>query len=167
MATQIAATIYAQLTQQVTATFTPSPTLPPTATPKPTETAQPTPTAGTPEPSATVQVQGDAAKFVGTAPRNYAEIMPNQFYNLEFDFLNVGTTTWGPGYHLFWMNGEQFTSVTQIALDREVPPGKKGVFILGTFGSEEWRPHTTCWQLFAPNGVPVPGGKGCFTYKPV
>ena len=166
--TRLAATIYARLTQEATPTFTA--TLPPTATTTPvppTETPTPTPTLGTPVPTATVPIQGDGAKFLTTAPSQYSEIEPNHPYNLEFDLLNVGTTTWNPSYRLVWAGGEQFVSQTVIQLDRDVPPGKKGIFILGTFGSEEWHPHTTVFQLYNDKGQPVPGGRVWFTYKPV
>lgn len=167
--TEAAATVYAQLTQAVTPTTPPTATQ--TATPVPTATNTPeatiTPTVGTPVPTATVPIQGDGAKFLDTAPHQYAEIHSNETYNLEFDLLNVGTTTWTSGYSLVWVGGEHFTNQTVIPLDRDVPPGKKGVFILGAFGSENMDPHTTVWQLYAPNGLAVPGGRCWFTYKPV
>jgi hypothetical protein len=168
--TSIAATIYTRLTQEATPTFTVTPTLPPTATNTPvppTETPAPTATVGTPVPTATVPIIGDGARFLTTSPAQYAEIEPNHFYNLEFDLLNVGTTTWKSGYALVWVGGDQFTSVTTIPLDRDVAPGQKGIFILGTFGSEVFTPHTTYWQLYNDRGIAVPGGRVYFTYKPV
>lgn len=165
--TQAAATIYARQTAEVTPTFTP--TVEPTATSTPESTATPLPTAtvGTPEPTATQQIVGDAAKFTGTAPHSGVQIEPNQTYNLEFDFLNVGTTTWNANYRLVWVGGEQFTSVVSIPLGMEVPPGKKGVFVLGTFGSEEMKNHYTRWQLYNDKGIAVAGGIGDFWYTPV
>lgn len=164
--TQAAAIVYARQTAQVTPTFTPTSTatatLEPTATPLP-----PTPTVGTPQPTATEQIVGDAALFTGTAPAAGVEIRPNDFYNLEFDLLNVGTTTWTTGYSLVLVGGEAFTNVHVIPLDREVPPGKKGVFILGTFGSEDMNQHWTYWQLYNASGVPVPGGRVYFWYQPI
>lgn len=165
--TEAAAIIYARQTAEVTPTI--PPTVPPTATlpPPPTDTPQPTATLGTPLPTATQKIVGDAAKFTGTAPHPGAEIRPNESYNLEFDFLNVGTTTWTANYTLVWVGGEQFTSVTSIPLNMEVPPGKKGVFVLGTFGSEDMSQHYTRWQLYNERGIAVMGGIGEFWYQPV
>ena len=169
MQTQVAAAIAATQTAAVTPTL--PPTLTPTATntPQPTitNTPQPTATLGTPLPTATKQIIGDGAKFSGTAPHSGAEIEPNSFYNLEFDFINVGTTTWTGNYTLVWVGGERFTNVTSIPLNMEVPPGKKGVFVLGTFGSEEFTTHYTRWQLYNAQGLPVIGGIGEFWYNPV
>ncbi len=163
--TQAAATVYARETAAVTPTFTP--TITATATREPTITPlPPTPTLGTPLPTATEQIVGDAAQFTGTAPAAGVEIVPNEHYNLEFDLLNVGTTTWTTGYSLVLVGGEAFTNVHVIPLDREVPPGKKGVFILGTFGSEDMNQHWTYWQLYNASGIPVPGGRAYFWYQP-
>jgi len=167
--TQAAATIYARLTAEVTATFTPTLTATATETPVPTATFTPEPTAtvGTPVPSPTEPIQGDGAQFLTTAPPQYTEIRPNEIFNIEFDLLNVGTTTWGSGYSLVWVGGEPFTNQRVIPLEREVKPGEKGVFIFGAFGSEDMDPHTTVWQLYNASGQPVPGGRVWFTYVPV
>ncbi len=169
--TMMAATIYVKLTQEVTATFTVTPTIPPTATntplpPTETNTPEPTATLGTPLPTATKQIVGDAAKFLTTAPPQYTKIKCNQTFNIEFDLLNIGTTTWTTGYSLHLAGGEPFTNQRVIQLDREVPPGKKGVFIFGAFGSENMDPHTTYWQLYNAAGLQVPGGYVYFTYVP-
>jgi hypothetical protein len=168
--TMIAATIYAKLTQAVTATFTPTATATATNTPLPptaTNTPEPTATIGTIVPTATEPIQGDAAKFLTTAPHQYARIHSNETYNIEFDLLNVGTTTWTAGnYSLVRVGGEPFTNQSVIQLDRDVPPGKKGVFIFGAFGSENMDPHTTYWQLYNSSGIAVPGGYVYFTYIP-
>jgi hypothetical protein len=58
-----------------------------------------------------------------------------------------------------------FTSRYMIQLGRIVPPGGTAEFDFGAFGSEALGRHTTYWQLFNPQGKPVPGGAVSFSYE--
>ncbi len=186
--TQIAGSIFAQLTAAVTPTVPPTATAIPSNTPRPSATPRPTETpteeaaatdtslaapaatrAQVPDsPTAEQQHTGDYALYQYTTPADGYQVQPNVKFNISWGFKNIGTTTWTAGtYKLVWVGGEHFTDVSQIPLDHDVKPGEKAEFTLGAFGSEDMSKHTTRWQLVNGRGLPIPGGQVYFFYQPV
>ncbi|MDR3572471.1 MAG: NBR1-Ig-like domain-containing protein [Anaerolineaceae bacterium] len=170
--TQAASTVFAQLTAAVTPTQPPTATAVPSDTPAPTDTVEPTATpdialtsAAEVSPTPT-QPSGYFAKYLYTVPDN-SEQVPNHKFNVAWGLLNAGTIPWAPGFKLVWVGGEQFPGAISIVITKEVPPGSKYEFDLGTFGSEQMGQHRTIWQLETDRGLPIPGGVVNFTYKAV
>ena len=171
-ATYIAAavnTLAARMTDE--ALKNPSPTPQPSATPVP-PTNTPLPPTDTPtptiEPTITVtEAPALSAQFLYavTYPENKRVYVPNEEFGLALGFQNTGTITWPPGC-LIRITGFQGEITVQQdgSLSVGVEPGKKGEFNLWAYGSETLGPHTWYFQIYTPNGVPIPGGVGSFSY---
>jgi hypothetical protein len=169
-ATLIAAaveTLEVQMTDE--AIRNPSATPEPTATPV-TPTATPIPNTPTPTIVPTITntpVPPLSAQFnyATTYPENKREYIPNEEFGLALGFENTGTITWLPGYRLKIVNYVGEVTVQQeVELGQAIEPGKKVEFNLWAFGSETLGQHVWYFQLYTPEGVPVPGGVGVYSY---
>lgn len=140
---------------------TPSPTVtlvPATATPAvPTETASPTAT--------TVPALSSQALYTTTTPENKREYIPNERFTLALGFKNTGSVGWPSGttVKLVSYKGE-VTVNPQVTTDKSVAPGDKVEFDLWAFGSETLGQHIWYFQIYTPQGVPIPGGAIAFSY---
>ena len=182
---QVVGTVYAQMTEDArrnpSATPLPSATMLPTATPLPTSTplptatpepsATPTPAAtNTPEQTATFTTAPLAAQalYTTTYPGNKRKYLPNEGFGLALGFQNVGSVTWEPGYYVKIVGFQGEVTVQQeLATNQTVKPGGKIEFDLWAFGSETITTHVWYFQLFTPQGNPVPGGYISFTYDSI
>lgn len=147
----------------------------PTATPQPTATATETPVPITPTPqpptlTPTVTITSApaiSAKFLtaSTFPEYKNEYVPNEKFSLAVRFLNNGSSTWNPGYKLI-LTGFQGEATVQldVQLGQAIEPGKAAEFDMWAYGSETLGVHIWYFQLYTPEGVPVPGGSAAFSY---
>ncbi len=163
-------TLRSQMRMTEQAMPTPMPTA--TATTIPTETPIPataTPSAPTLTPTATATTApAISAKFLsaGAFPENKAERVPNERFSVAIRFLNTGTTGWVPGYRLKLVNFQgEATVQLEAELGQGVDPGKPVEFDLWAYGSETLGTHIWYFQLYTPQGVPVPGGVASYSYK--
>jgi hypothetical protein len=129
--TQVAATVWAQVTRNLarTPSATPIPSLTATATATitvmPTQTANlvisatPTITAGTPI-TGTVNLSG----WVSQSVADDTIFAPGAAFTLTWQLKNIGTSTWTPGYMLRFYSGNRFTAPQEVLLGKEVLPGE-------------------------------------------
>lgn len=129
--TEVAATVYAQVTQALAQT--PSPTLIPsptiTPTPSPSATSAPsstpattstnpqgTPTSGTPT--------TDLAEWVSQSVADGTVFTPGETFTIVWRLKNAGTSTWTPAYLFRFYSGNAFGAPQEIPLGQEVAPGE-------------------------------------------
>jgi hypothetical protein len=181
-------TVEAKMTNE--AIKNPTATTPPTETPvPPTETAIPTITLTptitgtikptltgtiTPTPLSDMQLtavaSGLSAKFLyastyGGVDGGGNSFTPNERFGLAFGFKNTGTITWNGGYQVHLVKAvKEFTGQPGAFLPGPVKPGDKTEVNLWAYGSEDLGQHIWYYQLFTPNGIPVPGGQAVFYY---
>ena len=131
--TEVAATVLAQVTQDLALTPSATPVPSPTATQAPTEavastpvqvnTASPSPEAalqsGTPEATATT----DLAEWVSQSVADGTVFAPGESFSITWTLKNAGTSTWTPLYMLRFYSGNAFGAPEEILLDRDVLPG--------------------------------------------
>ena len=153
---QPTATVTVTETMSGTATITKKPTV----TPSFTATERPTKTPVTP-------VAGYAAEFLyaNTFPALRNEFVPNESFSVGIGFKNIGDEPWYPGTAMVLVNfkGES-TCQKSVVLEQTVNPGEKADFSIWGFGSELLGRHVWVYQLYAPQGLAIPGGVGVFTY---
>ncbi len=177
LAAATASALNSQMTEQALNNPSPTPTL--TATTAPTDTPVPptatfttTPTATPAEPTLTPTATATtapaiSAKFLsaGAFPQNKTLRVPNEKFSLAIRYLNTGTSAWGPGYRLKLVG---FKGVATVQLEAElgqtIAPGQPVEFDLWAFGSETLGLHIWYFQLFTPQGIPVPGGAASYSY---
>jgi hypothetical protein len=129
--TEVAATVLAQVTQDLartpsltplpsaTATLAPSDTsLPPQSTASPTLAATPTQTI-----TPTVET-ADRAEWVSQTVLDGSYFATNQSFTNTWTIKNVGTTTWTANYLLRFFSGNAFGAPSEVPLGQEVPPGE-------------------------------------------
>jgi hypothetical protein len=136
--TEVAATVYAQVTFSLG--LTPSATRPPpaTATTRPTETpteAIPTLPASTPTGTASVTAAlaisipeaatDNRAQWVSQSVADDTTFAPGETFSLTWTLQNVGTSTWTGGYMLRFYSGDAFGAPKEVLLERDVLPGDK------------------------------------------
>jgi hypothetical protein len=130
--TEVAATVFAQVTQDLALT--------PSATPIPSDTATttPTPTAlstltqvtgSSPVITATLvnltPVVGllDKAQWVSQSIADDSVFAPGEAFTMTWTLQNVGASTWTPAYLLRFYSGDLFGAAKEILLGQQVPPG--------------------------------------------
>jgi hypothetical protein len=129
---EVAATVLAQVTQDLarTPSLTPLPSA--TFAPTATNTPSPQPTAS-PTLAATLATQTAITSTVETADRAawVSQTIPdgtlfatNQSFTITWRIKNVGTTTWTPTYLLRFFSGNAFGAPSEVQLGQEVPPGE-------------------------------------------
>lgn len=125
--TEVASTVWAQVTQDLaltpSATPLPSPTATeaPSATPDQTTTPstspQATSTSGTPGPATTNQAQ-----WVAQSVADGTVFAPGESFTVTWTLKNVGTSTWTPAYLFRFFSGNAFGAPQEILLGQEVAP---------------------------------------------
>jgi hypothetical protein len=126
--TEVAATVFAQVTQALA--LTPSATLfsSPTATNLPTSTPSLT---ATPAPSAAVTLSSGTPKagivnqdqWVSQSIPDDTTFAPSEVFTITWTLKNTGTSTWTAGYLLRYYSGNTFGASKQISMGREILPG--------------------------------------------
>ena len=126
--TEVAATVLAQVTQDLalTPTNTPLPSPPatdlPTSTPRNTASPSPSPTAtlstGTPQAGTENKDQ-----WVSQSISDDTAFKPGETFTMTWRLKNTGTSTWTAGYLLRHFSGETFGAPNEVAIGREVLPG--------------------------------------------
>ena len=128
--TEVAATVFAQVTRDLALTPSPTPipsatpTSPPTATPTqaaPTATLGPgvTLTAGTPGVSTV-----DLAEWVSQSIADDAIFAPSETFTITWRLKNAGTSTWTVGYLFRFYSGDAFGAPIEVPLSRVALPGE-------------------------------------------
>lgn len=131
--TEIAATVLAQVTRDLSLTpsATPVPSL--TATQAPTETAVSTQAQTdtvTPGPEATLfsgtpgTATDDLAEWVSQSIADGTVFAPGETFTIVWTLKNAGKSTWTPFYLLRFYSGDVFGAPEEIFLDRDVLPGE-------------------------------------------
>jgi hypothetical protein len=128
--TEVAATVLAQVTQELALTPSVTPFSTPTATNMPTSTPRPT---ASPSPSATVALSSgtpdagteDQAQWVSQSIADDTTFAPGETFTMTWRLKNTGTSTWTAGYLLRYYSGESFGAPKEISLGREVLPGEE------------------------------------------
>jgi hypothetical protein len=126
--TQVAGTVFAQVTRDLALT--------PSATPLPSLTATSLPTlapsqTASPEPSAVVTLSSgtpNAAtdnhdQWVSQSIADDTVFAPGQAFTITWRVKNVGTSTWTAAYLLRFFSGNAFGAPKEIAIGQVVPPG--------------------------------------------
>jgi hypothetical protein len=131
--TEVAATVWAQVTQDLA--LTPSVTSPPSPTP----TSEPTITTAaqisTPQISAspvltgtltigTSEVGSNRAEWVSQTILDGTVFAPGETFTMTWRLRNAGITTWTAAYMLRYYSGETFGAPKEILLGREVLPNE-------------------------------------------
>lgn len=126
--TEVAATVWAEVTQAILLT--------PSITPLPSPTATPLPTA-TPAQSATPTASATAALITGTPGAgtvNQARwvsqsvedgtiFAPGESFSMTWTIRNAGTSTWTTGYMLRFFSGNAFGAPNENLIGQDVLPG--------------------------------------------
>ena len=129
--TQVASTVWAQVTRDLaltpSATLIPSPsaTLEPSPTSGQTATASPNPQAtlasGTPGTPGTETI--DRAEWVSQTVEDGTVFGPGEAFIITWTLKNTGTSVWTGSYLLRFFSGNAFGAPDEIFLDRDVAPG--------------------------------------------
>lgn len=131
--TEVAATVRAQVDQELAQTPSATPVPSPTATQAPTETAASTPaqedtaspgTTGTPDIGTPGTATADLAEWVSQSIADGTVFEPGETFTITWTLKNAGTSTWTTFYLLRFFSGNAFGASQEIFLDREVPPGE-------------------------------------------
>jgi hypothetical protein len=136
--TEVAATVFAQVTQELaltpsitpipsatpTTTLTPTPTLPAGACPAPPAGASPAPPISTFPPGTTGVPSIDLAQWVSQSIADDTVFAPGETFTITWRMKNVGTSTWTVAYLFRFYSGNTFGAPTEILLSRIALPGE-------------------------------------------
>ncbi len=177
--TQAAQTVSAQLSATAaslpTSTATPEPSATPTETVAPTATLSlptvgaagvGTPASGVSVPTSAVPAApsssdqggnkaGDSAGYSSQMPADGKTFYPGDSFSLAFTLINTGSTTWGPGYRLKFIGGEQCSTVSSLEVDRAVKPGEKFEFFMAAFAPRGIGKFESYWGFYNPQNIKV------------
>jgi len=147
-ATQVAATVLAQV-EKTAAAYTPPATETPEVPPTPKATA-------TPEvsPTPTSAPVCDAAKYVSdvTVPDG-TQMTPGQQFVKTWQIKNTGTCTWATGYTLIYGYGEKMNGKA-VALTSNVPPGATTEVSVNLTAPTKAGSYTGAWRMSNAKGYP-------------
>jgi hypothetical protein len=128
--TEVAATVYAQVTQALALTPSitplPSPTVtsvPATAAPTEVISASPSPTATLTSGTPTTGTD-NRAQWVSQTVADDTTFTPGETFTMTWTLKNVGTSTWTTAYRLRFYSGDSFSAPKEVFLPREVLPGE-------------------------------------------
>jgi hypothetical protein len=126
--TEIAGTVFAQVTKALalTPSITPLSTLTATSLPTftPTLTASPSPSAAVTLSSGTPQAGAvNLDQWVAQSIQDDTTFAPGQSFTITWSLKNTGTSSWTTAYLLRFYGGNAFGAPTEIAISRAVPPG--------------------------------------------
>jgi hypothetical protein len=144
-ATQVAATVLAQV-EKTAAAYTPPATNTPEASPTPEATATPNVT--------TTPVQCDEAKYVSdvTVPDG-TQMTPGQKFVKTWQIKNTGTCTWAAGYTLIYGYGEKMSGQA-VALTTDVLPGGTTEVSVNLTAPNKVGSYTGAWRMSNTKGYP-------------
>ena len=162
LSTQIAATIYAEITSTAMAFPTATPTLGVTPTPlqlPPTATFTPmanlaTPTVFVIQPLPQTS-SADSSKWI--ADVNYpdgTEVGSGSSFTKTWRFQNTGTTTWNRNYRIIYLEGNLLgkNGETMFNLTADVAPGKFAEISVPFTAPTEKGKYNSLWKLFNAEG---------------
>lgn len=122
--TEVAATVLAQVTQELALTPSVTPYPSPTATDQPTSTPGPTSsptvtsTSGTPE-----AATENKAQWVSQSIADDTVFTPGETFTMSWRLKNTGTSTWTERYMLRYFSGDAFGAPKEVSIGQEVLPG--------------------------------------------
>jgi hypothetical protein len=150
-ATQVAATVIAQVSKTAAA-YTPPATNTPETTATPKESPTPEGTA-TPEASPTV-AQCDNAQYVSdvTVPDG-TQMTPGQKFVKTWQLKNTGSCTWGAGYTLVFAYGEKMNG-KPVALTNDVLPGETAEVSINLTAPAKAGTYFAAWRMANAKGYP-------------
>lgn len=153
--TEVAATVYAQVTQALVSTpsatlaASATPTLLPSSTPMVTASLTPTVTVGT-RPTGTgtsTPTLTDLAQFVSQSIPDDTIFAPSQTFTMTWTLKNVGTSTWKATYLLRYYSGSTFSAPKEKTLGKEVPPGGTVAISLKMVSPPTPGTYVTTWVM--------------------
>ena len=147
-ATQVAATVLAQVSKTAAA-YTPPATDTPEASPTP---ATPEATA-TPEASPTAGTCDDAAYVSDVTVPDGTQMTSGQKFVKTWQIKNVGSCTWSAGYTLVYGYGEKMNGKA-VALTADVPPGGTAEVSVNLTAPAKVGSYTAAWRMANANGYP-------------
>ena len=126
--TEVAGTVFAQVTRDLASTPSATPLPSATATSLPTSTSNPT---ASPSPSAEVTLSSGTPaaattnldQWVSQTIADDTVFAPGQAFTMTWRLKNTGTSTWTAGYLLRFYSGSSFGAPKEIAIGKEVLPG--------------------------------------------
>jgi hypothetical protein len=128
--TDVAATVWAQVTQEILLAPSKTPLPSPTTTTLPTSTraASPSPSpSGTPSlstPGTPPSTGTNQAQWVSQSVADGTIFAPGEAFSMTWTLKNVGTSTWTARYLFRYFGGDSFgVAASELPLDQEVPPG--------------------------------------------
>lgn len=131
--TEVASTVYAQVTMDLALTPTITPIPSPTATlePSPTATLSPSSTVALPATASTesaggtpVETTADRAEWVSQSIADGTVFTPGETFTITWRLRNAGTSTWSPSYLFRFYSGNTFGAPDEVLLGQEVAPGE-------------------------------------------
>ncbi len=150
--TEIAGTVFAQVTQALalTPSITPLATL--TSTFTPTLTASPAPSAavtlatGTPQATAV-----NLDQWVAQSVADDTSFAPGQSFTMTWTIKNTGSSTWTIAYLLRFYGGSAFGAPTEIPLSRAVAPGDQIDISIQMKAPTKTGTYDSTWVMANPN----------------
>ena len=153
--TEVAATVLAQVTQDLalTPSVTPIPsptvTFSPTLAPTETVSASPSPTAtltsGTPGTPTTGT--DNRAQWVSQTVADDTAFLPGETFTMTWRLKNVGTSTWTTAYLLRFYSGDSFSAPKEVFLTKEVLPGDTVDIALKMKAPARAGPYRSVWVM--------------------
>lgn len=147
--TEVAATVFARVTQDLALTPSITPMPSPTATLQPTSApTQATNTSATGVISGTVEAgTGDQAEWVSQSINDKTVFEPGETFTLTWTLKNSGITTWAVNYALRFFGGDPFSSAQEVPLNQEVAPGETVDIILQMKAPAKPGTYTSVWVM--------------------
>ena len=126
--TEVAATVWAQVTQTLslapTATSIPSLAATPSVPSTPTQAASASPSPGATSPGGTPQsTLENRGEWVAQSIADGTRFAPAETFTITWTLKNVGVSTWTATYMLRYYSGEPFAAPKEVLLGQVVPPG--------------------------------------------
>lgn len=158
--TEVAATVLAQVTQDLaqTPSVTPSPsptaTLPPTSTPTQatitpsTEVVGVTATLSSLTPEAGTE---NKAEWVSQSIADKTVFAPGETFTMTWRLKNTGTSTWSANYILRFFSGDPYGLPEEVPLNREVSPGETVDITLQMEAPAVQGTYTSVWVMSTEN----------------
>ncbi len=154
--TEVAATIFAQVTQDLALTPSPLPTatLAPTFTPTQVPTLPATEVAGgtaTPPSSTLESSTENKAAWVSQSIADKSIFAPSETFTMTWRLRNTGTSTWAANYIFRFYSGDPFSSPKEVLLNKEVPPDETVDITLHMKAPTKPGTYTSVWVMSTAN----------------
>ena len=126
-----------------------------TATPDPAASPTPIPSAATPPPPFTAtpaactndsSYEADVTVLPGT------QFEPGSAFDKTWRLRNIGTCTWGDGYQLVFLEGNQFSGQSPTDLPHEVAPDSTVDITVSMVAPDTPGDYVSAWQMQNPSG---------------